>query len=96
MRLSEAEREALKKALEDFKGDIYLFGSRLREDLRGGDIDILLVPHEKVDPVKLRLDIKTKFFMLCEEDLDVVIFDESQPFCREILKNAKRITLEEL
>ncbi len=39
--------------------------------------------------------VKSKFYLECEEDLDVVVYGDD-PFCREILKNAKRITLEEL
>ena len=38
MRLDKLEREALKFVLKDFKGEIYLFGSRLDDDKRGGDI----------------------------------------------------------
>lgn len=96
MRLSPEEKKALKKALRDFKGEIYLFGSRLREDLRGGDIDLLLFPAKPVDPVKLRLEVKARFFLECEEDIDVVVYKDDDPFCREILKNARRINLEEL
>lgn len=95
MRLTQDERRALKRALRDFKGEIYIFGSRLRDDLKGGDLDILLIPEENVDPVKLRLLVKSRFYMECEEDLDVVVYKDD-PFCREILKNAKRITLEDL
>lgn len=96
MRLSSEEKRALKKALRDFEGEVYLFGSRLREALRGGDIDLLLFPTKPVDPVKLRLEVKARFFLECEEDIDVVVYKDDDPFCREILKNAKRINLEEL
>jgi len=48
MRLDEHEKKALKHALKDFHGEVYLFGSRVDSSKRGGDIDILLMP--KKDP----------------------------------------------
>lgn len=95
MRLSEDERKALKKALEGFEGEVYLFGSRLRDDLKGGDIDILLVPSKPENPVELSLRVQTRFFMECEQDIDVLVYRDT-PFFEEILKNAKRICPEEL
>ena len=95
MRLDEQEKKALKYALKDFHGDIYLFGSRTDNAKRGGDIDILLVPKIKARPLKLALDIQRKFFSQCEEDIDVVIYKNS-PFCREILKSAKQLDIERI
>ena len=92
MRLDECEKKALSYALKDFKGDVYLFGSRINETKKGGDIDILLIPEEKSNPLKLSTRIQTKFFSVCEEKIDVVIYDDS-PFCREIIKNAKRLDI---
>ncbi len=42
MRLDALESEALKYALNDFNGDVYLFGSRTDDTKKGGDIDILV------------------------------------------------------
>lgn len=95
MRLDENEKKALKHALKDFRGEVYLFGSRTDDSKRGGDIDILLVPRTKAKPIKLSLDIQTKFFALCEEDIDVVIYKNS-PFCREMLKIAKRLDIKRI
>ena len=38
MRLDKIEKEALKKSLMDFKGEVFLFGSRLDDGKKGGDI----------------------------------------------------------
>jgi predicted nucleotidyltransferase len=95
MRLDECERKALKKALEGFEGEAYIFGSRLREDIRGGDIDLLLVPKEEVSSVELSLRVQARFFEECEETIDVLVYKDT-PFMRELLKNAKRIVVEEL
>ena len=70
MRLDALEREALKYALNDFDGDAYLFGSRIDDTKRGGDIDILLVPKERTNSFKLSLGIQRKFFSKCEENID--------------------------
>ncbi len=95
IRLDECEKEALKKALENFKGKAYIFGSRTDLGKRGGDIDLLLLPDEEVNPLDLEVEIQTKFFMECEEDIDVLVYRDT-PFFREILRNAKRVSPEEL
>lgn len=95
MRLDEHEKKALKYALKDFHGEIYLFGSRTDNSKRGGDIDILLMPRTTSRPLKLTLDIQRKFFSQCEENIDVLIYNNS-PFCREILKRAKRIDIKRI
>ena len=49
MRLEPSEVEAIKEAAREAFGDgavVRLFGSRVRDDLRGGDIDL----HFEVDP----------------------------------------------
>jgi len=51
MRLTNLEQKMIKKAfVETFQsGDIYLFGSRVDDTKRGGDIDLYLVPSVKID-----------------------------------------------
>ncbi len=92
MRLDTQEREALRFALKDFRGKAYLFGSRLDNTKKGGDIDILLIPEKKVTPLKISLKVQTRFFSRCEERIDVVVYRDT-PFCREIIKNAKRLNI---
>lgn len=95
MRFDKHEIKALKYSLADFDGDIYLFGSRLDNNKGGGDIDILLFPKDKANPLKLSLEIQTRFFSMCEQKLDVVVFDEN-PFCSEVVKYAKKIDIKGL
>ena len=82
-------------ALEDFRGDVYLFGSRVDATKKGGDIDLLLIPKKEKNPLKLSLQIEAKFFSWCEEKIDVVIYTESS-FCKEIIKHAKRLDITRL
>lgn len=93
MRLDRQEIDGLKFALKDFRGKVYLFGSRLDENKRGGDIDILLVPQKKTDSLKLSIEIQAKFFSRCEEKIDVVVYEKNNIFCHEILENAERLII---
>lgn len=92
MRLDTQEKEALRFALKEFEGEVYLFGSRVNSAKKGGDIDILLIPKKKTNSLKLSMEVEARFFSRCEERIDVVVFD-NKPFCREILKNAKRLDI---
>jgi len=73
MRLDGQERAALRKALEGIGGDVYLFGSRVDDEKRGGDIDVLIFSDE--DPFQLSQRVSTAFFMECEEKIDVVVIN---------------------
>jgi predicted nucleotidyltransferase len=95
MRLDDLEKKALKHALKDFHGEVYLFGSRVDNSKRGGDIDILLKPNKKSRPLKLTLDTQRKFFSQCEENIDVLVYNNT-PFCQEILKRAKRLDIKRI
>ena len=66
MRLTQFEQEMIKKAfLEVFEsGKIYLFGSRVDDRQRGGDIDLYLVPDRKFDDERRR---KIRFLIKLDE-----------------------------
>ncbi|MCG2726802.1 MAG: nucleotidyltransferase domain-containing protein [Elusimicrobia bacterium] len=96
MRISQIEANALKNSMTGFKGEVYIFGSRIDDAKKGGDIDLLLKPFSKTDTLTLSLRIKKDFFMICEEDLDIVIYKKGDLFCEEVIKNAKRIYPEKL
>lgn len=95
MRLDAEEKKALRFALKNFKGKVFLFGSRLHAAKKGGDIDLLLIPEKKVNSLKLSLKIQAKFFSICEEKIDVIIYDDSL-FCKEVLKYAERLIVERI
>jgi predicted nucleotidyltransferase len=96
MRLDVVERKALKYALGEFTGDVYLFGSRVNMKKRGGDIDLLLVPHKKIPSLKAALKVQARYFSQCEQKLDVIVYDDKNLFCKEIMKSARRIDTTEL
>ncbi len=72
MRLDGREKEALNRALEGVEGEVYLFGSRVDDSRRGGDIDLLIRSGE--DPYRISQKVKRDFRMICDEKIDVLVF----------------------
>ncbi len=70
-RLDEIQKQALINALDGVDGEIYLFGSRVDLNKKGGDVDILIF--SKDNPYYLSTEIKRKYFLNCEESIDVVV-----------------------
>lgn len=73
VRLDAEESAALKAALRDVPGEVWLFGSRTEPSRRGGDIDILVLTDQPA--FETSRAIATRFFALCEEKIDVIVFD---------------------
>jgi len=87
MRLNEKYKNTIKKAfLEIFEGEIYLFGSRVDDNLKGGDIDLYLVVKEYSLKKKLKFLAKIKK-VLGEQKIDVVFNKDKN---RLIEKEAKQ------
>jgi predicted nucleotidyltransferase len=79
MRLLDSEIELIKSSFKEVfeDGYIYLFGSRVDDSSRGGDIDLFIIPKHKL-PIDKLLDKKSKFRLLLEDRLgeqsiDIVI-----------------------
>ncbi len=84
MRLSQYEIRSIKDIVYslDSNAKIYLFGSRVYDDKRGGDIDLLILSNKLTskDIRKARLALYDK---IGEQKIDVVIAqDLSKPFTR--------------
>ena len=74
MRLYEDESKVLDLVLRDIKGDVYLFGSRVDDTKKGGDIDILIYSQE--NSLKLSQQISREFRMELDSKLDVLVLDK--------------------
>jgi len=94
IRLSDEEISTLKSSLKTLSADaeLYLFGSRVDENKRGGDIDLLIVSSvlDIKDLRKIRLDFFEKFG---EQKMDIVLDDGNftKPFNLLIKKDAIRL-----
>ncbi len=76
MRLKKIEIKTIKKSfIETFKsGEIYLFGSRIDYDKRGGDIDLYIIPDTNINLTKKKIDFLVSLKkILGEQKIDVVI-----------------------
>ena len=73
IRLDRYEKNALLHALNGVDDEVYVFGSRLDSKKRGGDID--LVVFSKQNSFVLSRQIAQRFFIHCEEKIDVLVFD---------------------
>ncbi len=72
MRLDTAQKKALKIALHNLTSDdeAFLFGSRVDDTKRGGDIDLLIFSQQA--GFELSRKITRDFFKNCEEKIDVL------------------------
>lgn len=95
MRLYDFEKQALKEVFKDFEGEIYLFGSRTKNDKKGGDIDLILKTDRELT-LKDILNYQTKYFLLTDTNIDIAIYRENDPFIKEVMKDAERLDLSSL
>jgi predicted nucleotidyltransferase len=89
MRLTDVEKSSIVRAIKktDPSAQIYLFGSRGQDSLRGGDIDLLVVS-EKIsfsDKIDLLVAIKSE---IGEQKIDMIIRKSAEirddPFVQSI------------
>ena len=73
MRLDTFQKKALSKAIKDVDENVWLFGSRVDDNKRGGDIDVLIFSDK--NPYKLSQEVTINFFKECEEKIDVVVMN---------------------
>jgi uncharacterized protein len=73
MRLDKFQKVALERAIQNVNGEVYLYGSRVDDNKKGGDIDILIFSDE--NPFKLSQKVSIDFFMECEEKIDVTVIN---------------------
>lgn len=90
MRLSSQEIQIIKKIVknEDQDAQIYLFGSRVDDEKKGGDIDLLIfsLSLNDDDKYKIKCDL---WDQLGEQKIDIIIAsDNSDPFTRIALRKA--------
>jgi predicted nucleotidyltransferase len=91
MRISEREKNTIVSLVKekDPSAKIYLYGSRIKEDLAGGDIDLLVISEKLAfkDKIDLLVDLKQQ---LGDQKIDLSIKSardaKEDPFFQSIQK----------
>jgi predicted nucleotidyltransferase len=92
MRLSQEEREAIVKTVHEFlpRAEVLLYGSRVDDEKRGGDIDLLILNEEPVGWQTVG-DIRYRLWdRIGEQKIDICAERRSElsPFARMVLHHA--------
>jgi len=87
MRLSKKEIEKIKEVVESNFGEakVYLFGSRLDNSKKGGDIDLFIVPYNNNNLLEKKIKTIAKLERILNKPIDIVIHRD---FDRAIEKEA--------
>ena len=95
MRLPEAQATFIKQSLIQLEpgSQVYLFGSRVDDNAKGGDIDILWLTPKSVQMSRLRMMRVAFFRQFGWQKLDIVnfAFDAAHPFKDIALKQAQSL-----
>lgn len=95
MRLSADTAQAIREQVSRIapESECYLFGSRVIDNARGGDIDLLLLTHEKLPLSQIRGIRRGILNVIGEQKLDIVNFPRSgrHPFKDAALEHARRL-----
>ena len=97
MRLHSNEIQAIQKAAQETfppGTGVYLFGSRLDDQARGGDIDLLIEPQTSWSPQEI-VERRTRFIatlycLIEEQRIDVLIAPAEAPDSRSVVDHARK------
>ena len=74
MRLNVSQQNALKQVFGNLPGEVFLFGSRVDMNRKGGDIDILWITDNKeFRTLKKEMELTIQFQKILDEKLDLLI-----------------------
>lgn len=93
MRLREMEKKSIVKAIKavDPEAKIYLFGSRVDDNRRGGDIDLLIITDKLTYDGKLAIK-KQIFYEIEGQKIDIIISrDGNEPFVKMIFDQGTQL-----
>ncbi len=97
MRLKQQERDAIARATREVFAPgaaVFLFGSRVDDATRGGDIDLLIETPQALSPAE-QVERRTRYVArlyraLEEQRIDVLITTPGEPDPRAVVAEAKR------
>lgn len=90
MRLQSKEIQTIIQIAKDIYGEtvqVYLFGSRLNDEKRGGDIDLLVRSTGEKKGVLARIRMTARLKLHWRPKIDVIGDHEDSPVVQEALKN---------
>ncbi len=88
MRLKEYEQKAIVSTVKglDQSAQVYLFGSRVDDSKKGGDIDLLVISTRLTSDDKRAIKMKL-YELIGEQKIDLVLAaDDSDPFVKLALE----------
>ncbi|OGU43962.1 MAG: hypothetical protein A2000_01045 [Ignavibacteria bacterium GWB2_36_8] len=94
MRLSKREIEAIRSVITkyDSSAKIHLFGSRVYDDKRGGDIDLLIFSGKLNFEKKIKIKVELKE-LLGDQKIDIIIAkDKLNPFVDLVYDTSVRLS----
>jgi len=94
VRFDDVEMAALAAAVDGIVADsVEVFGSRTDPAARGGDIDVLILTSAARFETARR--VSSRFFMHCEERIDVVVMDRGRltPAEEAFLQSLRRVRI---
>ena len=96
MRLQNYEIDSIKSVTRHVFGSgakVILFGSRVDDTLKGGDIDLYIQPSEPVSPSKKKIDFLVELKLaLGDQKIDVIISrDQSRLIEQEAIKSGIKL-----
>ncbi len=93
MRISQKDIRHIKQTIYDFDptAPVYLFGSRIDDTKKGGDIDLLVLSPKLGFTEKRQIKIKL-YELIGEQKIDLVIAENMlKPFVQLILEDAVQL-----
>jgi predicted nucleotidyltransferase len=91
MRLDKKDVDIIVSTIEDIFGKVkvYLFGSRLDDLKKGGDIDLFIVSEEKTNLFEKKIKALSKLERALHKPIDIVLHkDFNRDIEKEILKKS--------
>lgn len=93
MRLKDFEQDAIVSTIKslDINARVYLFGSRVDDTKKGGDIDLLVMSDSLTSDDKRAIKIKL-YELLGEQKIDIVLAaEDSDPFVKLALETGVKL-----
>ena len=80
MRLTNKEQNIIQQTILNIfgKSNIYLFGSRVDDNKKGGDIDLLIVPKNRENITYKKHPSKSKLEYSLQKPIDLIIFNKGE------------------